>query len=465
MVQRLAIYARLSQDRDGTQTATARQVADCRALAEAKRWPVVGVYEDTDLTAYRRVTRPSYEQLLVDLGAGTVDGVLVWKLDRLVRHPAEFERFWEICEQRSAILASVHEPVDTSSELGLVIVRVLVAFARLESATISLRQKSKAAELAKAGRPHMGGRRAFGYTRDWRDHEPTEAGLIRDAARRILAGESVNGIAKAWNEQGVRSPAGNPWRTSSVARLLRSPHLISLRRHHGVVVGEGDWPPILDRNTFEQLRLVLTTEHGRSFGPPRRYLLTGGIARCGLCGAALLARPNKAGKPRYICAKAPGRPGCGGITVNAEPLETFVAEAIFAALDSPAFTAALQGQQTDDGDEALAAALYVDEQALEQLHVDHYVDRIIDRAGFIVAKRALEERITRAREQLARRSRRSLLADLPPGGTAARAAWQCQGIEWRRAFTVTYLEAVRVHRGRPGRLPFNPDRIELVWRV
>ncbi len=464
MVQHLAIYARLSQDRDGTQTATARQVADCRALAEAKGWPVAGVYEDTDLTAYRRVNRPAYERLLAYLEAGEVDGVLVWKLDRLVRHPAEFERFWAVCERRGAILASVHEPVDTSSELGLVIVRILVAFARLESATISLRQKSKAAELAKAGRPHMGGRRAFGFTSDWRAHEPAEATLIRDAARRVLAGESVNTIARDWNNQGVHSPAGNSWRTSSVTRLLRSPHLAGFRRHHGVIVGEGNWPPILDHGTFEQLTLALTTVYGRALGPPRRYLLTGGIARCGLCDAPLMARPNKAGKPRYICAKAPGRPGCGGITVGAEPLEMFVAEAIFTALDTPAFSAALHRLQTDDHDAALAAVLHADEEALERLHVDHYVDRIIDRAGFIVAKRALEERIAKAREQLARRSRTTLLTDLPLDAAAARAAWDRQNVEWRRAFVKISLEAVRVHRGRPGRLPFNPERVELVWR-
>jgi site-specific DNA recombinase len=465
MVQRLAIYARLSQDRDGTQTATARQIADCRALAEAKRWPIVGAYQDTDLTAYRRVTRPDYERLLADLELGAVDGVLVWKLDRLVRHPAEFERFWAVCERRGAILASVHEPVDTSSELGLVIVRILVAFARLESATISLRQKSKAAELARAGRPHMGGRRAFGFTPDWRAHEPTEVALIRDAARRVLAGESVNSIARDWNGQGVHSPAGNPWRASSVARLLRSPHLAGFRRHHGAIVGEGDWPPILDHDTFDRLTVTLATGHGRSLGPPRRYLLTGGIARCGLCDAPLTARPSKAGKPRYICAKAPGRPGCGRITVSAEPLEAFVAETIFAALDSPSFSATLHNLQINEQDAALARALHADEQALEQLHVDHYVERIIDRAGFIVAKRALEDRIIREREQLAHRSRNTLLAELPPGAAAARAAWEHQSVEWRRAFVSVFLESVRVHRGQPGRLPFNPERVEVVWRV
>jgi site-specific DNA recombinase len=465
MGQRLAIYARLSQDRDGAQTATARQIADCRALAGARGWPVADVYEDTDLTAYRRVNRPGYERLLADLEKGKVDAVLVWKLDRLVRHPAEFERFWAVCERRGATLASVHEPVDTSSELGLVIVRILVAFARLESATISLRQKSKAAELAKAGRPHTGGRRAFGFAPDWRSHEPAEAELIRDAARRVLAGASVNSIAKDWNKQGVHSPAGNSWRASSLLRLLRSPHLAGFRRHHGVIVGEGNWPPILDRDTFERLALALAREHGRPLGLPRRYVLTGGIARCGLCDAPLMARPNKAGSPRYICAKAPGRPGCGGITVSAEPLEAFVAEAIFTALDSPSFSAALHSLQVDDHNATLAEALHADEEALEQLHVDHYVDRIIDRAGFIVAKRALEERITKAREELARRSRRALLADLPRGAAAARAAWDRQDVEWRHAFVKVFLEAVRVHRGRPGRLPFNPERVELMWRV
>jgi site-specific DNA recombinase len=178
-----------------------------------------------------------------------------------------------------------------------------------------------------------------------------------------------------------------------------------------------------------------------------------------------MARPNKAGSPRYICAKAPGRPGCGGITVSAEPLEAFVAEAIFTALDSPSFSAALHSLQVDDHNATLAEALHADEEALEQLHVDHYVDRIIDRAGFIVAKRALEDRITKAREQLARRSRRALLADLPLGAAAARAAWDRQDVEWRHAFVKVFLEAVRVHRGRPGRLPFNPERVELVWRV
>ncbi len=57
VVIRAIVYARLSRDRDGTQTATARQVADCRKYAEAKGWSIVGVHEDADLSAYSSKVR------------------------------------------------------------------------------------------------------------------------------------------------------------------------------------------------------------------------------------------------------------------------------------------------------------------------------------------------------------------------------------------------------------------------
>ena len=68
--------------------------------------------------------------------------MVVWKLDRLVRRPSEFESFWEACEAAGVALVSATEPVDTSHELGLALVRILVTFASLESATISLRSKA-----------------------------------------------------------------------------------------------------------------------------------------------------------------------------------------------------------------------------------------------------------------------------------------------------------------------------------
>src|SRR5437773_11610702 len=110
---KVGIYARLSQDRTGEQTATARQIADCRRLCELKEWQVAEPpYEDVDLSAYKEVARPEFERLLSDLDNGVIHGVVCWKVDRLVRSPREFERVFQILERSHATLASVHEQFD-----------------------------------------------------------------------------------------------------------------------------------------------------------------------------------------------------------------------------------------------------------------------------------------------------------------------------------------------------------------
>jgi DNA invertase Pin-like site-specific DNA recombinase len=81
----VAVYTRLSLA-TAEQTATARQERACRLIAEARGWRVAKVYEDVDLSAFAGgIRRPSVEQMLADIAAHRVGGVLVWKLDRLVR--------------------------------------------------------------------------------------------------------------------------------------------------------------------------------------------------------------------------------------------------------------------------------------------------------------------------------------------------------------------------------------------
>ncbi|MDQ3569082.1 MAG: recombinase family protein [Actinomycetota bacterium] len=154
MTDSVGIYTRISSDRTGQQTATTRQEEACRGFASLRGWRVEGVYEDVDVSAYQRsIRRPAYEAMLADVAAGRIEGVLCWKLDRLVRRPVEFERFWSVCEQADAIPASVTEPIDTSSELGLALVRILVTFASLESATIGVRMRAKHRQLAEQLQP------------------------------------------------------------------------------------------------------------------------------------------------------------------------------------------------------------------------------------------------------------------------------------------------------------------------
>src|SRR3954447_17985683 len=94
---RAAIYARISSDREQNGLAVGRQLEDCERLAAERGWRVVERYVDQDVSAYKSRARPAYRRLLGDLRRGTVDGVIVYHLDRLHRQPRELEEFFDVC--------------------------------------------------------------------------------------------------------------------------------------------------------------------------------------------------------------------------------------------------------------------------------------------------------------------------------------------------------------------------------
>lgn len=466
----VGIYARLSDARDEEQTATARQIADCRELAAAKGWTVAEVYEDSGLSGWKRGTvRPEYERLLADLEAGRIGGVVAWKLDRLGRNRRDYTRLLDLVEERDVTLTLVRDPVDTSTPMGRSMLDIIASFARMESENISTRTSRALEEKAQNGRAHVSGQRPFGLNREWAAIVPTEAERIRDAATRILAGESLGGIAREWNAAGLRTTAGKEWRTFTISRMLQSPHLAALRVHRGEVIGPGAWPAILDETTHERLKSALKPgqrNHGNAGGGRARYLLSGGILRCGLCGAKMVSRPRDDKVRRYVCRKQPGVEGCGGVGILAEPLEELVTEAVLSVLEGPGLADALAAATGEDEAQAeLVDQLRADEDALKQLSADHYVHRVIGRAEFLGAHEALESRIAETRAQLARHEGSTVLGGLHGD---VREEWARRSVEGRRAILSAVLEYLEVQPAVRGRAFFDPDRLPAAgwhWRI
>src|SRR5690606_40574780 len=151
-------------------------------------------------------------------------------------------------------LHSLTEP-QFSGPTGLLMLRIVAGFAEHESNVKSERVARKEKQRAERGEPHKGGRRVFGYTRDFEPH-PDEAPLVREAVARILAGEGSNTIAQDWNARGVRTAQGKEWVASNLRRMLRSPVHAGIRTHHGQLI-DGTWPALVERERWEQLRSVL----------------------------------------------------------------------------------------------------------------------------------------------------------------------------------------------------------------
>ncbi|MGH2358353.1 MAG: recombinase family protein [Candidatus Limnocylindria bacterium] len=460
-VIRAIIYARLSRDRDGTQTATARQTADCRKYAEAKGWSVVAVQEDADLSAYSlKVRRPGFEAVKEAVVAGEADVVLAWKLDRLLRRPRDFEDLWQLCQVAGAHIATVSDGIDTSTPMaGVLVPRILSTFAEMEGENISIRERRKHEETAKAGRRSGGGSRPFGLTRDWSAAVPAEADAIRAAVDSILAGGTIYHVAAEWNTRGLKTPTGGAWNVQKVRSMLRSPRIAGLREHRGDIVGPAEWPAIVTPEKHERLRAIFSAR--RAPAREGRYLLTG-MLRCGKCGNRLFVRRRSKDRVRrYGCEKAANNGSCGGVHVVAEPLEAHVRDVVLDYLDSPALAAALDAHErkaeTLDLD-----ALRADEAALEELSRDYYTERIVSRAEYLSARDELERRIKAARVKLARTNGTGPLRALL--GADLRDAWEHEELLWRREVLGAVVDRIIIGPAVPGRNAFDPVRASIEWR-
>lgn len=471
---RVAIYARLShaaEDRDDQATPTDRQVAECLTYAKLKGWDVAGVYRDEGRSGYKDVHRPEFERMLDDADAGLVDALLCWKLDRLSRNRRHWTRIMDACDH-GLVLASVTESLDSSTPSGRLVLDLLAMFARLESENISLRTAAAFQAMARAGKPRIAGRRPFGRMDDRITPEPSEAAEIRALAERVLAGDSLRGLALELNRRGVTTGYGKQWTPSTVRRVVTQPGNIGDLVHRGEVAARGVLPPLMDDGTYAQVVELLAQPGRRTHqGRPRSYILTGGLSRCGhpgsdtigdtdgICGNALVSRPEAGGWRRYVCLLD----GKVHLSCTADPLEQHVQELALEALTGPRLTRALAANHTPAARD-LARAIAADEQALKQLRDDYYDHHLLERGEYLARHLAIRDRIGRGRAQLDRRAERRVLAELPPADQLE-GAWATWHLDKRRSILDAVFVAVIVLPGRRGIRHLDTDRVLPVWRI
>src|SRR5204863_2589893 len=104
----------------------------------------------------------------------------------------------ELADRCGIALANVSGDTDLSSSDGRFKARIMGAVARQESERKGERIHREAEHAAQRGVPR-GSRRPFGYEFDRITLRDEEVTLIREAVDRVLAGETVAAVARAWN--------------------------------------------------------------------------------------------------------------------------------------------------------------------------------------------------------------------------------------------------------------------------
>lgn len=503
MTRRAGLYVRLSTVKvteQATDDAAERQEDRGRAFCTAKGWDVAKVYDtDVDVSAYRAPgqkappRRQGFEQALADIAAGSIDALVCFKLDRLVRDHGDFERVLAVCERHGAVLASVTESFDTSTPHGEMAARMTVSFGRLESQTIGLRVAAQREQAAGRGLPAPGGWPTFGYRYIPKTDQaparyeiiPEQAELIREAARRVLAGKSLNSIARDFDRRGVvtAAPHRKPERqakafyTRRLKRILVNPAIAGIRAYRGKELRAATWDPILDRPTWERVRAVLLAPERQRGGHPREWPMAS-LAVCGCPGCTPPKRPERAhhgecgaplrskwtrSVPVLACDPTkPGFKGCGKVSINQRHLEQIVLKMI-GKRDWRRLAGALRELAARDAaDPGLAEQLAADEAELRSL-AQRRALRKLEEGEWLAMREVLLDRIAAAKAQLERR------VTVPPEALdpsqPITETWDRWTVEQQRTvLRAIFRQIVVLPATRRGRGP-DPDRVVPDWRA
>jgi DNA invertase Pin-like site-specific DNA recombinase len=469
--QRAAIYTRISDARDNDDGGVVRQETDCRRHAERLGWTIAEVYIENDTSAFQRrkvtlpdgrralrVVRPEFRRLLDDLDTGHRDALIAYDLDRACRDPRDLEDLVDVVEQQARPVESVTGSLRLATDADVTMARVMVAMANKASRDTARRVKRKHEELAAAGKWAGGGIRPYGYADDRVTVDEDEAAVLREIAARIIAGNALKAIVRDLNDRAVPTVRGGPWTDRSVKATVTKPRIAGYRSRRKGIVGDAQWEPILDRDTWHEICQILAARASGSTNG-LTYWLTG-ILVCGRCGHRL--RGSTTGKPnaqrRYWCD--PARKGCGRIAITAEPTHRLIGRLIVRKVADKRTWARLRDTAPDPATEALRLEMAADERQLRELARAHG-NRQIPLAEWIEARKPIEARLRAARRKVVRPPK--LLRDLAGPDVAAR--WEAFTPEQKRIAARGLLAAVTVQPHDPAAgWVFDPHRLKVGWR-
>jgi site-specific DNA recombinase len=330
-------------------------------------------YDDGGFTG-GNMERPALQRLLTDIGAGKIDLVVCYKVDRLSRSLLDFAKMMATFEQHGISFVSVTQQFNTATSMGRLILNVLLSFAQFEREIIAERTRDKVAATRRKGK-WAGGTPLLGYDLDPRGGRllvnDEEAVRVRAIFALYLEHQALlpvvqelerrGWVGKRWQTRKGRTRGGRPFTKTGLYRLLTNVAYAGKVRYKDEV-HDGEQPALIDPDTFGRVQALLRC-HGPEVGAPslhRFSSLLKGLLRCVPCGCAMTpAHTTRKGSQRYryyVCSNAQKRgwQSCPSQSIPAAQIEQLVLDQIHQMGRDPALLHEVLAQVRQQDDARLA---------------------------------------------------------------------------------------------------------------
>ena len=303
------------------------------AWAKSQGVAIATVHEDLDQPG-SKADRPGLEAVMQRVKRGTVDGVVVARLNRFGRSMLDNARLFEQIREAGGALFSVVEGIDSRGAMGGLLANLFSAFAEYELETIRDNWSTARESAVKRG-VHISSKVPTGYRRGEGGRlkvDEKAASAIVDVFRAKARGASWSECGAILESAGVRTPySGKHWAQGSLAKLIGNPVYLGQARS-GEFSNPDAHQAIVDEDTW---KVAQATKQ-----PPQNGLggaLLSGLVRCQGCRYVLKAdsmRDRTGERVRlYRCRSSRSAGKCPApASVLGSVVEPFVVERFFDGL-------------------------------------------------------------------------------------------------------------------------------------
>ena len=345
----VALYARVSSDRQDVDLSVAAQLRALRDYADKNGYVVVSEYVD-EAESGRVDDRPEFNKMIdeASMPEAAFREILVWKFSRFTRKREHAVAYKSMLRRKGVRVVSITEHADDTPS-GKLLEGIIESVDEFYSENLAQEVLRGMREAASRGF-WITGSAPYGYRkimvhdgakkRVKLEPEEIAAQVVKRIFKSAELGSGMMDIARELNDEGISSPRRKPWGKTSVhAMLINEVYKGTLVWGTNAKDGaepvrvEKAFPGIVSTAQFNRVSKLMRSRaprvvHPRRVGSP---FLFSRLIKCKICNRALTGQYSKGGRYSYYVCQSMikrGKGACKTPRLNARCFEELVVDRI-----------------------------------------------------------------------------------------------------------------------------------------
>ena len=224
---RVAAYCRVSTETEEQNSSYEVQVAHyTEFIKKNNEWEFAGIFADDGISGTNTKKRDEFNRMIAECMDGNIDMVITKSISRFARNTLDCLQYIRQLKDKNISVYFEKENINTMDAKGEVLLTIMASLAQQESQSLSQNVKLGLQYRYQQGKVQVNHKRFMGYTKDEDGNliiVPEEAEVIKRIYREYLEGQSLVGIGRGLEKDGILTAAGKPkWRPESVKKILQN---------------------------------------------------------------------------------------------------------------------------------------------------------------------------------------------------------------------------------------------------